>query len=87
MLANKNCTSAWENHTAGCSAQNGGRYTATLDSADLVALVSLWEVPTNVWHGASRHFRTKRGNIWKTKLISLQQTVKTTTLYAYIEDK
>jgi hypothetical protein len=31
--AKKNCASAWSNHTAGSSAQNGGRRTATLDTS------------------------------------------------------
>jgi hypothetical protein len=31
MPAKENCASAWANHTAGRSAQNGGSRTATLD--------------------------------------------------------
>jgi hypothetical protein len=31
--AKKNCTSAWANHMAGRSAQNGGSRTATLDTS------------------------------------------------------
>jgi hypothetical protein len=39
MPASKNCASAWANHMSGCSAQNGGRRTATLAiSADCVSL-------------------------------------------------
>jgi hypothetical protein len=33
MPAKKNCASAWENHTAGRSAQNGGSPTDTLDTS------------------------------------------------------
>jgi hypothetical protein len=41
MPARDNCASAWANHTAGCSVQNGGSRMSTLDiSAGWVPLIA-----------------------------------------------
>jgi hypothetical protein len=41
--------------------------------------------PKNIRHETSIHLKKKRGNIWKTKLMSLQRTVKSSKLEICIE--
>jgi hypothetical protein len=72
MPAKKNCASAWANHTAGRSPQNGGSRTATLDASAGDELSAGSMLCRGHQCGMSMHFETTTSTITTVRLLTAQ---------------